>query len=117
MLTMLLKNIKRDLCMNKRIDTDKMFKILRGSNMEHLAKRIVESDVVDCSECQYKYKDNTVWCTHSKCIHNPYNKQPDYFTIKECEHVWFYITSGKVTAKRKCSKCGLIQWAKFDEIQ
>ena len=100
--------------MTKLIDTDKIYEVLRSSNMEHLAKRIVESAVVDCADCKYKYKDNTVWCTYGKCIRNPDNKQPDYFTIKECEHYWkhgHYMDN----AYRQCSKCGLSQEAKFDE--
>ena len=101
--------------MNKLIDIDKMYEMLKDSNMEHLAKRIADSAVVDCNECKYKLKAATNYCIKSNCVHNPSNKPLDYFDLKECEHVWLYYSSGRIDVKRKCESCALIQWGKFDE--
>jgi len=92
------------------IDKDKLYEILRSSNMEHLTKRILESCEVNCSDCIYNKKtDNEFPCCDCSAIH-----QSLYFTPKPCKHKWRYeITLGNV--HRICCECDITQKAKWDE--
>ena len=93
------------------IDIDKMYEILRGSNVEHLSKRIVESCATKapCDECANRDYDGE--CLEQFCTHMC---KTSYFKPKECTHDWVYghyLTQ----AYRKCVKCSLTQEARFDE--
>jgi len=62
-----------------------------------------------CADC---YWLNTL--KERPCIYCSIEKTP-HFKPKECNHDWLYSTSGKVDARRKCNKCKLMQWSKFND--
>ncbi len=92
------------------IDKDKLYEILRSSNMEHLTKRILKSCEVNCSDCIYNKKtDNEFPCCDCSAIH-----QSLYFIPKPCEHTWSYYGT-RNDGYRTCDTCNTKQKARWDE--